>query len=166
MSFLSVSAGRSRRGQPKTAALLVSVVLLVLSVPTFLFFVGWGIAHGIGAVVCSGYNFLSNDLCERWRFDPPPKGAVPLPAGWQVRSSDLSCGSGGCPTRVYVLEPPGESANPVRAYAGRLRQRDWIITRIDDGRSLYGRRGNLEMSVEQSERERHIRVLLSFVTDP
>lgn len=105
--------------------------LVVVLIPVVIFFTGWGILHAIGAAICSSYNFISNDFCDRWHYDPPPKDALPLPDGWKVGWMSLDCGSGGCPTRVYIIEPPGAREQGVGRYVEELASRGWVIRECD-----------------------------------
>jgi hypothetical protein len=87
----------------------------------------WGLVAGISWAVCSDYNFLSNDFCDRWHYDPPPESALPVPPGWDVRWTRLDCGSGGCPTRLYVLVPPQPQASPASLYLDAIRRSGWQV---------------------------------------
>jgi hypothetical protein len=149
--------------------------VVVVLIPVAIFFAGWGLLHGIGAAICSSYNFISNDLCDRWHFEPPPEDAVPLPRGWMVRGNDLDCGSGGCPTRVYVVEAPGKAKHAVRRYVDELRALGWAISESGMSKTPYflGRKGNLHISIELARHAffipgrfkspEYVRIGLSFV---
>jgi hypothetical protein len=138
----------------RVAAGLTGGVFVVAIAMAVLLIGGWLLARGVGDAVCSSYNPLSNDFCDEWHYDPPPAERFPLPAGWSVAWQELSCGSGGCPTRVFVLTAGEDIAEPVSAYAAGLRGMGWEVQRRSDP-DLYfvGRSGELVVSIEPADTE-------------
>ncbi|MDP9067874.1 MAG: hypothetical protein M3N53_05950 [Actinomycetota bacterium] len=92
----------------RTAAIILGpfMVIGLLLLTVFLLFAA------IGDAVCADYNSFSNDFCDEWHYDTPPEDALPVFPGWEVEWYELSCGSGGCPARMYVLSSPDEPAGP------------------------------------------------------
>lgn len=142
------SGNASRLRIPRWLRMLLVAAIVILA--------GWGTLHAIGAVVCSSYNFISNDLCDRWRFDPPAEEALPLPEGWRVVWTRLDCGSGGCPTRVTILEPPGDLRDdPVLRYVTELRSQGWPLRQSDSTTpsTFRASRGKLSIAIQSAVAE-------------
>jgi hypothetical protein len=133
--------------------LVVGTPLLVMAL-AFLILVGAfrAIGGAIGDAVCSSYNFISNDFCDRWHYEPPPEQAFPLPPGWTILSQHLDCGSGGCPTRVYVLRSPASSKDAVRRFVDEVRRMGWTVTERDGEDHFVGRMGDLEIVIEPTSK--------------
>ena len=116
----------------------------------------------IGDAVCADYNSLSNDFCDRWHFDPPPEESFPKVPGWTIESSQLDCGSGGCPTRTYVLSTELAYGDPAAAWAdeiealgwsvaeGTARGPDYLVARKDDLQMLVKGNGKRFVDVTYS----------------
>jgi hypothetical protein len=122
----------------------VGVGLIIIAIVLGAAFVGGRLAvHSISDAICGSYNFISNDVCDRWNYETPPSGALPIPPSWAIKWEDLDCGSGGCGSRLYVLAPTAPARNGVPAYLEQIEQLGWSI----DGRG-EARRGELHLDVE------------------
>jgi hypothetical protein len=86
---------------------------------------GWLAIRAVSAAICADYNSISSDFCDEWHYDTPPQDAIPVPSGWQIVWQDLSCGSGGCPHRMYVLAPPSPTKDATADYALAARKFGW-----------------------------------------
>lgn len=86
---------------------------------------GWLTIRAVSAAICADYNSISNDFCDKWHYDSPPENAVPAPAGWEIAWHDLSCGSGGCPSRMYVLVPPADTKDATIDYIAAVQELGW-----------------------------------------
>lgn len=110
---------------------------------------GWLTIRAVSAAVCANYNSFSNDFCDK--YDTPPENAIPVPQGWKIVWQDLSCGSGGCPHRMYVLVPPTETDDSIARYATEAQDAGWreidthpelrkddLLIRVESARSNVG----------------------------
>ncbi len=88
-STASLTVMATRRSARRPLVLAVSIVLAVIAV-----------MYGLYV----GYLYVMADEGDR-----PPASAVPLPAGAEILSEDVSCGSGGCATQLVVQPPRGMS---------------------------------------------------------
>jgi hypothetical protein len=144
------------RRSPKRGSLIrpILLVLGILALPLAPVLV----VRAATAGICDSYNFISNDFCDEWNYEPPPAEALPVLAGWVVVWHDLSCGSGGCPDRVFVLTSAQEFENPAARYAARLRAMGWDVERGSNSQHYYfiGRKGNLVLSVAPAASESSI----------
>ena len=106
---------------------------------------GWLAVRAVSAAVCADYNSISNDFCDKWHYDTPPEDAIPVPPGWSIAWQDLSCGSGGCPSRMYVLVPPSETADSIHRYIDGIRGQGWRESETADFR-----KGELFIQVDRA----------------
>lgn len=112
---------------------------------------GWLAVRSISAAICADYNSISNDFCDEWHYDTPPEDALPQVRGWTEEWSYLSCGSGGCPDRIYVVSSDTNHSG-VGPYLKALSKDGWELR---SGESQTGsstlRRGNVELGVSDAE---------------
>lgn len=92
---------------------------------------GWLTIRAVSAGVCANYNSFSNDFCDKWHYDTPPENAIPLPEGSKIVWQELSCGSGGCHHRMYVLVPPTKTDDSIARYATKAQDSGWRETDSD-----------------------------------
>jgi hypothetical protein len=132
---------------PKVLFLFLALLLLPVT-PALLL-------RAAADAVCGSYNFISNDFCGEWRFVPPPADEFPVPEGWAVAWEYLSCGSGGCPDRVFVLRPTDDLVDPVAGYAARLRGLGWDVRRGESQEHRYfiGRLEDFILRIEPAASE-------------
>lgn len=101
---------------------------------------GWGVVR-VGAELCEIRSFWDS-FCDRWGYDVPPDGALPVPPGWHVQFEDMICEEGGCAARVYVLGTPSRDGDPVQDYLAALEAAGWrtgsdpAVAYKDDSRLL------------------------------
>jgi hypothetical protein len=78
-----------------------------------------------------------------------------LPSGWRIVWTELDCGSGGCPSRLHVIEPPDSSNDALIRYIDELEGRGWMISESDVSETPYffGERGNLSLSIQSARHE-------------
>ncbi len=103
---------------------------------------GWFAVRAVSSAVCTSYNSISNDFCDEWRYQSPPEDALPLPSGWRIEWTQLSCGSGGCPTRKYIVRPELTTESTAR-YVERIDELGWRR-----GEGFSARRGDLLLRAE------------------
>jgi hypothetical protein len=107
---------------------------------------GWLTIRAVSAAICADYNSFSNEFCDKWHYDTPPEGAIPVPSGWKVVWQDLSCGSGGCPDRMYVLAPPSENDEAIDLYVTAAQESGWRSSEEPEGL----RKGQLFINIERA----------------
>lgn len=130
---------RFARGCGWTAVLVVAGVVLG----------GWLVVRAVSAAVCADYNSFSNDFCDKWHYDTPPEDALPRLAGWDIEWQELSCGSGGCPDRMYVLSR-SKDAGGVDNYLEQLRGVGWEVYNDSHSEVLTYRKGNVELGISDA----------------
>lgn len=140
--------------RPRKKGPVVGPILLVLGILA-LPFVPVLVVRAATQGICDSYNFISNDFCDEWHYDSPPAEAFPVPRGWAPVWEYLSCGSGGCPDRVYVLRSQLGEPGPVARYAAALRGLGWHVQRGSNQEHYYfvARKGNLVLDIAPADTE-------------
>ncbi|MDP9067934.1 MAG: hypothetical protein M3N53_06275 [Actinomycetota bacterium] len=103
----------------------------------------------IGDAVCADYNSFSNDFCDAWHYDTPPEDALPASTRWEIEWHELSCGSAGCPDRMYVLSG-SEEPTGVQRYVEHLRREGWELYDHPQSNLLTYRKGNVQLDISDS----------------
>ena len=136
--------------RPVAAMKLAAIFLGPVLVIGLVFLGGRLIASAIGDAICADYNSLSNDFCDEWHYDTPPESGLPNFVSWKIEWQELSCGSGGCPNRMYVLSPDGQEGS-LENYTEMLEKDGWEL--YDDPQSsdlLTYRKGDLTLDVDDA----------------
>ena len=101
-------------------------VILSVAVPAAVLVGGWIAIRAMSNTVCSSYNDISNDFCDEWNFESPPRQQFPLPHDWAVVWDQRGCGSAGCLAHAFIVRPPPYAArDPVGSYIDRIRRMGW-----------------------------------------